>query len=318
MSEVTLAGLDGSNPLAFLAALGTLRILDDRARNNGESAPRLSWRDEGAWHPVIRGPAHLADIVTAVLEDRDTWAGEPALEFAYTIDGEPVDPGAKGAIRDLKPPLPAMRALLDRAAKAASRGDRRSARQVAAYATDVATDRKGNTKPTALHFTAGQQAFLDAVAGLHETLTEAEVREALAGPWRRDSPKKSLGWDPMGAFGARLYALRASDPSKEKRPCVPGAEWLAFVGLSFLPTVPSGRRVATTCVHGGWKDAVFLWPLWALPATARATESLLRTPGLAEMPSRARGARGIVAVLAADILRSDQGGYGSFSPTRVC
>ncbi len=58
--NVTLTGLDGSNPLAFLAALGLLRVLDHRARqhrHNGRTptTPKLAWLDEGGWRPVLRG-----------------------------------------------------------------------------------------------------------------------------------------------------------------------------------------------------------------------------------------------------------------------
>lgn len=314
MTGVKLTGLDGSIPLAFLAALGALRVVDDRARRAGHALPRLVWIDEGTWVPMLLGIEGMDDLIGAIVEDRSTWADEPAFSFAYSKDGERVAPGSPGAVRDLKPKPPLMRAFLDELALAASNGAPRSARHAAAYGTDVATDNNGNTKPTALHFTAGNQTFLGAVAEVHERATEDDFREALVGPWSRSSPLKSLGWDPMGAFSARMYALRASDPSKENRPCVPGAEWLAFVGLSFFPTVPRKRQVFTTCVDGGWKDAKLTWPLWTIAATARSIESLLRTEHLADMPAKERAARGIGAVFSAAILRSDQGGYGSFSP----
>lgn len=315
MNGLVLTGLDGSNPLAFLAALGTLRVLDDHAPPG--RAPRLSWREEGVWRPVLHGCGGMAEVIDRVLRDRDTWRNEPALEFAYSKEGAPVAPDAPGAVRDLKPPLPLMRELFDRAAEAAAQGAGRTARQVAAYATDVATDNSGKTKPTALHFTAGQQTFLDAVVGLRDGLDAQELREALEGPWLRASTKKTLGWDPLGATGARPYALRASDPSKEKRPCVPGAEWLAFLGMSFLPSVPVRDRIHTACVRGGWKDGEFVWPIWTVPASARVVECLLRAGEFVSLGAGERAGRGIAAVLGARILRSDQGGYGSFSPTRV-
>jgi len=48
-----LRGLDGSNLLAFLAALGSLRVLT-LAASRDEPPPRLGWRDEGGtWMPVL-------------------------------------------------------------------------------------------------------------------------------------------------------------------------------------------------------------------------------------------------------------------------
>lgn len=314
MNEVRLHGIDGSNPLGFFAALGVLRVVDDQARATSAPTPRLSWVDDGAWQAVVHGPYDLEEIIKAVLDDHARWEEEPAFTFAYRKGGGRVDPIAAGAVRDLKPTPLDMRALLEETAERAATGDVRSARHAAAYATDVAVDNAGKTKPTALHFTAGQQTFLGAVAVIHANLTEEDVREALAGPWSRSSSLKTLGWDVMGAFSARMYALRSSDPSKDNRPCVPGAEWLAFLGLSFFPAVPRGGQVFTTCVQGGWKDALMRWPLWVRPATTRTVESLLRIKDLHTMSTLEQKERGIGVILCAPILRSDQGGYGSFAP----
>lgn len=317
MKEVQLDGLDGSSPLAFLGALGALRVLDEQARRREQPSPRLSWVDVGVWRPVLHGPRDLEEIIGAVLEDHPRWVDEPAFTLAYRNDGARVEATAPGAIRDLKLPPSVMRAFLVEVAERAAAGDLRSARHAAAYGTDIATDNSGNTKPTSFHFTAGQQTFLGAIAEIQAKLTRDDVREALAGPWSRSSTLKTLGWDPLGAFSARMYALRASNPSNDNRPCVPGAEWLAFVGLSFFPTVPRKSQVFTTCVRGGWKNAAMRWPLWVRPATARTVESLLRTEDLEGMSSVDRVARGIGVVYSAAILRSDQGGYGSFAPSAV-
>ena len=53
MSEATtvrvhrLEALDAQNPLAFLAALGVLRVLDDFAQSTDSSSPRLRFVDVG-------------------------------------------------------------------------------------------------------------------------------------------------------------------------------------------------------------------------------------------------------------------------------
>ncbi len=48
-NQLLLAGLDGRNPLAFLAALGTLRSLTSTwpARQ-----VRMSWQSLGGWRPA--------------------------------------------------------------------------------------------------------------------------------------------------------------------------------------------------------------------------------------------------------------------------
>lgn len=305
MTEFVLTGPDGADPLGFMAALGVLRILDERVDDAA-----LAWRNEGYWRPVLHGVDDVEAIVGAVMEDLPTWQDEPAIQTAYTKEGDSLST-AKGAVRDLKPKPDLQRALFDRAALRAVEGEPRMARCLAAFGTDVALDNNGRIKPTALHFTAGQQQFLKMVKALSRGITASDVRQALLGPWSYDSKLPSLSWT---GTGQRLYALRSSDPSKAKRGSCPAAEWLAFVGLSFFVCVPRGRRVETTGVRGGWKDGTLTWPLWTARASAPTVASLLRCP---DLDATGRAARGIGVVFRASICRSEQGGYGSFTPPRV-
>lgn len=47
---LSLTGLDGSNPLGFLAALGVVAVLDAC----GAHRARLTWSCAGSWHPVVK------------------------------------------------------------------------------------------------------------------------------------------------------------------------------------------------------------------------------------------------------------------------
>jgi hypothetical protein len=67
-SRFELRGLDGANPLGFLAALGTLVALEA----TGEPGVRLAWRRLGSWVPTIEGvsfpgPDQLSDAVAGAL-----------------------------------------------------------------------------------------------------------------------------------------------------------------------------------------------------------------------------------------------------------
>lgn len=307
--SVILTGLDGSNPLAFFAALGVMCVLDHRWGAGGRAGPRplLGWEERGGrWRPRV---FTAEDIVAAVCEDLVAWRAEPVLDLAYTKEGTRT--AVEAGIADLKPPPDVARDFLGELGARAAAGDRRSADLAAAWFTDVAVDGKGNAKPTALHFTAGQQTYVKMVRSLRDGVARVDVEEALFGPWRGESKLPSLSWD---ASVSRLYALRATDPSKEKRGSVPGADWLASVGLAMLPVAPRGSRVVTPGVSGGWKSGTLTWVLWGVPAPRRSVQSLLagRVPAPAE-----RSARNVVAVYSASILRSDTGGYGSFAPARV-
>jgi hypothetical protein len=309
VTTLVLPGLDAHNPLGFLAALGLLRVLDDEAARSHRERPRLGFVDQGGFVARLLTPHTLAELVTVVLEDAAAQADNRALQFAYNEEGALVAPGTKGATRDLKPKPFGARQLLELAATV----DHRTAAQAAAWFSELVQDNNDNTKPTAFHFTAGQQAFLEMVEALRVGLTAEHVREALDGPWLNTSSLPSLSWD---ASVARMYALRAGNPAKERRGSVPGANWLAVVGLTFFPVVVHGTRLVTTGVRGGWKDSAFTWPVWSPPVEVTAMSSLLRLDATA-WTQRERAAYGVETVLRCRILRSDQGGYGSFAPAAV-
>lgn len=302
MSELVLGGLDGANPLGFLAALGVLNVLSDSG--GAREQAKLSWRNVGYWRPVVHGGVAKRDaVVAAIMVDLKTWKAEPALALEYG-DSE----------RDLKPPPGEFKAFLRKLVKRAEHGKRRSVDVAAAFATDVARDRAGKTKPTALHFTAGQQSFLAAVHALVAGVTREDIGEAIFGPWRYQRDLPVLRWD---ATSSRDYALRASDPSKDKPTGVPGADWLAFRGLSFVRVVPRGSKILTTGCFGEWKTGGMRWPLWTVPLGRETVQTVMTMKGLSELQAADRRARGIGVVFEAKIRRSEQGGYGNFSPASV-
>ena len=306
--SLLLTGLDAQNPLGFFAALGLLRVLDAHATSEGGQRPWLSFSEDGQT-PSLGTLLTLDEVIAIVIADARSKHLDPVLNFAYTDAGERVPRDDKRARRDLKPsPRLAREFLL-----ACSTENRRIADLAAALFSELVQDNNGATKPTALHFTAGQQEFLRMVQDLRAGLTEAALREALVGPWLNTSILPSLSWD---SSATRYYALRARNPSSEKRGSVPAANWLAVQSLAFFPVVVRRRRLATACVTGGWKDSRFTWPLWESKLTVPVVSSLLRIDagGLTAME---RAATNVTSVLSARILRSDQGGYGSFSPADI-
>jgi hypothetical protein len=218
MSALALTGLDGSNPLAFLAALGVLNALADRGGN-----PRLSWRASG-WCPVVSDDAlHDADGLIEVLDqDRKTWTDEPCLDLEYSKVTGKADPG-KGRgrlVRDLKPTPEGFRAYLQALVQRSEPSRRRAVDFAAAFATETAQDNNGNTKPTALHLTSGQQEFLAMVATLQEKVTPADLREAVFGPWRYERllPAMTLPRPTSAAHQARTGWPSAACRSSGWRP----------------------------------------------------------------------------------------------------
>jgi len=261
----------------------------------------LSWRREGAWRPVLDGPESEDELVRVLDEDRLAWAQATALQLRY------------GNKRDLKP-TPALfrKFLLDCMAEPRERWPG-GARMAASFGSELCTDLSGSAvKPTALHFSAGQQQFLRELRQIREAASPECLRQALLGPWVPTTRIKSLGWE---STGQRSYALRAQNPSGDPRPALPGLDWLAFRGLALLPTAPVGKHLRTACCAGSWKHGWMRWPLWQPPASRDGVAALVVTRKLAALSEDERRARGVAAVFRARILRSASGGYGSFSPS---
>lgn len=310
MNTVALPGLDAQNPLAFFAALGLLRVVDDAARAQSATRPRLRFEDRGSQVPILESDLDFEGLAGVALEDAARWKDHSVLRLAYGANGHRADPAAEATTRDLKPSPALAREIL---AEAAEKGRREADFAAACFSELVQDTTNGRTKPTAFHFTAGNQTFLAMVDELREKLTREHLEEALLGPWRGISKLPSLSWD---STVARFHALRAEAPSKEKRGSVPGANWLAVRAFPFFPTAVRRGRLETTCVEGGWKDSTFRWPLWNVAATVPVAASLLKVP-FHVLTVRERDALGVSQVFSVRILRSDQGGYGSFAPAAV-
>lgn len=305
MNTTALTGLDGSNPLGYLAAIGTLLAC---TRTIGRPVA-LSWTTGIEHTPTLHG-ADLGTIVDAITADRERWAQSPALQYA--IDSDPIDDVKfrdNDGIRDYL------------AACNAAEDDGRSADLANALVCEFALDKgKGQAKPTDLHFTAGQQKFLRMAREIRDGVTADEVAQALTGPWTMSSKLPSLMWD---VADDRVYALTGRNPAGDTKLTEPGAEWLALCGLTAFGTYRiRPDRVGVPGVAGRWKRGTWTWALWDPPLTARAVTALVNRADLADPTGPRSGhnqlrAAGIAAIFTSTMLRSDQGGSGSFRPATV-
>lgn len=297
--QLTLGGLAGTNPRDFLAAVGLLRVLSREHAN-----VRLMFRDDGAYTAVVAN-VDAKEILSCIMRDVEREQGARPWRLSY----EKTEKRGTKTVFDLKPPPRAFRAFLRETLAAWRNGEREGAEYAAAYATDVAVDGKGNTKPTAFHFTAANQQFLDTAEKLRSLLDADWVRTALF-DGNANRPGPNLRWDP-GAD--RLYALMANNPIHDGTAANAPLEWLAFRGLPLFPVVPRGVRVETTGVRGRGDDMQFSWALWSVPASISTVRSLLQV----DWKDRSdRAAAGILAVCTSKIRRATQG-FGNFGPARV-
>jgi hypothetical protein len=301
VSRIQLSGVDGSNPLGFLAALGLLRIVP---------GAKLGFSDDGSFCAFVDVfNENETDVATFISEDAKAAEAENApWRFTY-IKAASKKQGPQ-EVADLKPPPHEFKRFLSICVEAWLLGNEEAAGYAAAYGTDVAVDGKGNTKPTAFHFTAAQQTFLGAVENIRASITHEWVKKSLF-EGHGEKPGSNLRWDPSSE---RNWALMANNPSGDGTRVDAPLEWLAFRGLPLLPSFPIGKRIITTGIAGRGVEMSFTWPLWIVPASRHTTKSVIQVDWITNAAGRT--ARGVFAICTSTIRRTSQG-FGNFGPSSV-
>lgn len=280
-NELVLTGLDGTNPLAFLAALGTLHTLTTAWPDRGV---RMGWTVTlGAWRPflqIIPGaePDEIVETVNAHVPRTDDLF--PPLLRA---DSEAAGPRSSGGSTKWKDKLrfPAgVFARYMRSTVATASWDARTAMDfVAAWASDAVVEHVDGievAQRTVFDFTAGQQSFIGLVDALAQQVNADHIRNALLQPWSYTStPGISMRWDPIDE--SRQYALLAIDPTDNRNPIVsvPGANLLALAGLIFFPVIPVKNGAEQPGISRYGSSRAFRWPIWEPALSSYAIRSVL-------------------------------------------
>ena len=276
-----LNGLDGSNSLAFLAAVGALRTV---AYAHPMTNWRMKWvRHNSFWTPVLSGnrtvsAGPLVELLFSALQ------GESTPEFDFS--------------RNLNVNSESFRSVAVEAQARASPVNRRYADFVASFGCELVTNHaKTGIQDTALRTMsgAGHQHFLGTMKQLvHETTAE-HLRRALFEMWDYSDDKLGLRWDPEED---RRYALRWANPSQDGVKTVRGANRLAVEALPLFPTAPGDRHLETTGFSRQRGAVVFTWPIWEDALSMDVMRSLFSLPEMQRAePDRAiLRAMGVVEV----------------------
>lgn len=270
MDGIPLIGLNGANPLAFLAALGTIRTA---SFVNGDA--KLAWRlDQGAWRPIVFDCGN----------DEDRFIDDILRELR-NASMEPFE-------ADTKLPFSAER--FARSVRAIQNDYSEKKRRIADLWSALGTEafaEDGLFQDTAFRMVrSGDSAGngLPAYAlNVHTSLTREALVRTLLRPWdyQDDSRGSSFRWDPVDD---QRYALRWKNPSKSGPSDGPGtmigANRLALEGLCFFPTFCVETAAVTTgfCTDER-RNVWFLWPIWCTPLSLDSIRGLL---ALAEIRRR--------------------------------
>jgi CRISPR-associated endonuclease/helicase Cas3 len=310
---LSLPGLDGSNPLAFLAAVGAVLVADQLF-----PGARLRWDCLGKWEPVLELPAPV---------DEDEFAARAAEQLAKMSGHPAFTLGELNADNLIASPT-AYRGLCQGAAAATS-PERTLADYCAAFGSDaIQTD----ADPPLIQDTAfrtmsgaGHQHFLAFFRNIVGATQAAHLKKALFAEWRYDDPLKNLTtrWDPQDDV---RYALRWKNPGDETKQrsvsgSVLGANRLAIEGLRLFPSVPSQvrhpLRLLTTGFRGSKStDSFFSWPMWTTSATPEVVRSYLASGELQEEEPKVNRLRclGVAQVFCSQ--RITQGKFRNFTLAR--
>jgi hypothetical protein len=297
-ARVVLHGLDGTNPLGFLAALGAFRAF-------AVSKPDLTMRwesSDGTWRPAFSGLDLPADQVGSKLLDslhkldQSVWSLDKKLPFA----GERLRSEAALAIA------------------AASVGHRERADLIAAFGVECYRDEAGMFEDTALRMVRSGdstgQGLLAYGKRILETTTAQELQDCVASAWRHQDDQCALRWDPAED---KSYALQWRDPSKVGANSVRGGNCLALLAMAMYPTIPVKGDVATVGIGlREPKQLSFTWPIWDAPLVPDIVRSLLSLPLLQRpQPDRLQlGHRGIVAAYRCNRVMTSKY-YANFTPS---
>lgn len=298
MNETHLTGLEGTNPLGFLAALGV-----QVAFASSPKQPKLWWSEDITPHAIVNGDFTIDQIADQALAVFPEWRKSPALN-PKRLDGIDMPKGD-----ELKLSPEDLRVYLGQVGQSGSAGA-----LMAALVAEGSLDKQGIAKPSDFYFTAGSMKFLGIARQVLGEVLREDLISGLMGPWLYQSQLSSLMWD---VSDDRIYALRANNPQEEKKRTNPGPESLAILGLSLYPVFGSSDRTRTQGCSGNWKSGFYSWPLWCKPASVHAVKSLLaHAYHHPDAGSRDRWYRawGVSRILRSPIRRSGQGGYGTFGP----
>lgn len=305
-----LRGLDGGNPLGFLAAVGTLTLLDART-NDGKHIVRMRWEETAqGWRPSLQGfdgsESDLCDVLEKLLKD----APIASLEVGGLAEDKKISnkfPFAAARFRD---------ALVERAGNQRARHE---ADLLAGLGSDLYPDPKsGDFQCTAFKMVrsgdSSGQGLLHYAKVNQEGCDRLALERTLFRPWDYRDERYSLRWDPIEN---QSYALRWRNPSTSPLGTMAGANSLAFEALRCLPCALVEGKVQTT----GFQDIngrkCFAWPIWTTWVTAVTMRSLLALGEIRRTPldRRALVARGIREVFSAEVIRPNQY-YSNFAPAQ--
>ena len=290
--SLALPGLDGSNPLAFLAALGTL-VVCDRLSNDEQRpdwlkvAPRLSWGDDDSPHiPILH--------FTNEPPTSEAFARFLAQEMPRLLEHHPASLAFEMLRSDEATQAEHYRRLrADTQLKDRSVLDWITAlfcESAPGTASQLQTVRKdylvGNVNQVLCggETTADQRRLRrEKDETKHQALRVEFLQEklfrTLFETWDYADPldNQSLHWEPSeDRRHAYQWNVPSGDPTRKQSGGMLGANRLGLEAFPLFLMLPDGERIKTRGFRGNRANNTFwIWPLWSMPASIPVIATLL-------------------------------------------
>ncbi len=297
---LVLGGLDGSNPLGFLATIGVAVILQDIFPEI-----RLCWEQtEGGWRPSLADCGDDKQGFSHKLLD----SLKRASMTVFDIDNRmPFDADKFSCkLRDVQ--------------SYSSTADRRDADFLSSFGTELYPDKKnGQFQDSKFRMVrSGDSAGQGLPFYAKETRNKVNIghiQRVLFHAWDYQDTGYSLRWDPIED---QRYALRWRDPSKSRQGTMLAANSLAVEALQWFPTLLVGTQAQTTGFYRiDRRKTYFVWPIWTPPVTVYTLRSLLALSELHKtpLPRSFLAEMGIEEVYRSERIQQNQY-YSNFAPAQ--
>jgi CRISPR-associated endonuclease/helicase Cas3 len=278
-NSLRLPGLEGDNPLAFLASIGLLRILD---QVEADAPPQIRWVDGATtWLPEVywcvfqgdsdRDSRLLFDTLMANLW-RDYRKHPCSIWETFLAHNTP--PGTH---------------FFQKVSCNATEGDREQVDWLAAIGLDIRLNVDSGDLDTQLR-TTRRDYHPKNLRSIIEITDRSHLERSLMYQWDYGDgmANQSLHLDPSeDRRHAYQWAEPTGDPARKWRGAMLGANRLALEGIPAMPTLPCDGRLRTVGFRGHRANMTrWSWPIWTQKATFHVVRSLLTNSEIqADSPS---------------------------------
>ncbi|MEQ1574137.1 MAG: hypothetical protein ABL993_07810 [Vicinamibacterales bacterium] len=300
-----LPGLDGSNPLGFLAALGILRLLTHAWPNR---VTRMGWKSSHVWLPRVCIDGGLSPTADELLETVEN-------HLIKGFDQHPVSLLGKLDFENGQ----SFRQWLAHQVDDSSRTSHASSDWLAALASDPASPDVINPLQT-----VRRDYFQGNLKSVIETTRTSHLRRCLFAAWDYADAldNQSLHWDPSED---RRHALQwnkpSGDPDRKRSGGMLGANRLAIEAIPLFVSFREGSVRRTAGFSGNRStDTRWTWPIWDAALDLSSVTTLLsladlQAPTISPIVRRNLQQRGVAAVFRSDRILVQK--TPNFTPARL-